>query len=197
MRFSTLWCLLLLSLAGCMSMKPENFAGREPALVLEEYFVGESKAWGIFEDRFGNLRRQFTVDIKGSMVGEELVLEEDFLFDDGEVDRRVWRIKRIDENTYEGRADDVRGAASGKVFGNALNWSYLVDLKVGNRTTVVRFDDWLFLQDKDVLVNRAIVTKFGIRIGEVTLFFQRQPAVSHRGAQRTPLGGQFAAQAAE
>ncbi len=197
MRLSSLCCLLLLSLAGCIQMKPENFAGREPALVLEEYFLGETKAWGIFEDRFGNLRRQFTVDIKGSVEGDLLVLEEDFLFDDGEVDRRVWRIKRVDEHTYEGQADDVHGVATGKVFGNALNWTYLVDLKIGERTTVVRFDDWLFLQDDDVLVNRAVVTKFGIRLGEVTLFFQRVDEAVESRAGSTVLGREFVAQAAE
>ena len=175
MRPRFLLLVLLFTLAGCTSMKPENFAGREPPLVLEEYFSGQSKAWGIFEDRFGNLRRQFTVDIFGSMDGDVLVLEEDFLFDDGEVDRRVWRIERTGEHTYEGRADDVRGVANGTVFGNALNWSYFVDLKVGERTTVVRFNDWMFLQDEEVLVNRAIVTKFGIRVGEVTIFFRRLP----------------------
>ncbi len=175
MRRKPLLILFLFILAGCSSMKPENFAGREPKLVLEAYFLGRSKAWGIFEDRFGNLRRQFTVDIVGSMEGETLVLEEDFLFDDGEVDRRVWRITRTGEHSYSGTAGDVIGTAEGAVFGNALNWNYRVNLKVGERTTVVRFNDWMFQQDEDVMINRAIVTKFGLRVGEVTIFFRRLP----------------------
>ncbi|MEM8916558.1 MAG: DUF3833 family protein, partial [Pseudomonadota bacterium] len=155
MFFRPLLCLVALIIAGCTSMKPEAFAGREPKLVLEDYFVGQSRAWGIFEDRFGNLRSQFSVDIVGYMEDGELVLEEDFLFDTGDTDRRVWRIKRTGENTYEGRANDVHGVAEGKAFGNALTWNYVVDLDMGTRTVAVRFTDWMFLQDDGVLINRA------------------------------------------
>ncbi len=197
MRAKPLLCLFLLCLAGCNTMKAENFAGREPRLVLEDYFVGQSKAWGIFEDRFGNLRRQFTVDIKGFVEDDVLVLEEDFLFDDGEVDRRVWRIRRTGENTYEGQADDVIGVANGSAFGNALNWTYLVDLKIGEGTTRVRFNDWLFLQDDEVLVNRAIVTKFGIRIGELAIFFRRLPEQAALGGASVLSSGDSLAQVAE
>jgi hypothetical protein len=154
-------------------MKIENFAGRTPELVLENYFLGHTRASGIFEDRFGNLRRQFEVDITGTVDGDTLTLDEHFIFADGETDRRVWTIRRIDENTYEGTADDVIGTAEGKVFGNALNWTYHVDLAMGDRSLRVRFDDWLFLQPDGVLINRARVTKFGFEIGQVTLFFQR------------------------
>ncbi len=154
-------------------MKIEDFAGRTPELVLEDYFLGQTRAWGVFEDRFGNLRRQFDVDITGTVDGDTLTLDEHFTFADGEKDRRVWTIRRIDENTYEGTADDVIGTARGKVAGNALNWTYQVDLAMGDRSLRVRFDDWLFLQSDGVLINRARVTKWGFEVGQVTLFFRQ------------------------
>ncbi len=154
-------------------MKIEDFAGRTPELVLEDYFLGQTRAWGVFEDRFGNLRRQFDVDITGTVDGDTLTLDEHFTFSDGEKDRRVWTIRRIDENTYEGTADDVIGTARGKVAGNALNWTYQVDLAMGDRSLRVRFDDWLFLQSDGVLINRARVTKWGFEVGQVTLFFRQ------------------------
>jgi len=80
-------------------MKPEDFAGSEPKLTVEEYFIGKSRAWGIFQDRFGTLKRSFTVDIEGRQEGDEFVLTEDFLYDDGETDRRVWRIRKLDERS--------------------------------------------------------------------------------------------------
>ena len=164
---------VLVAVSGCSSMKPEDFAGREPKLVLEEYFLGETKAWGIFQDRFGNLRRQFQVDITGRLEGDVLVLEEDFLYDDGERERRVWRIERTGEHGYRGQAEDVIGTAEGKAYGNALNWTYRFNLKVGDSTWAVSFDDWLFLQSDGVLINRAEVTKFGLLLGEVTLAFRK------------------------
>ncbi len=163
-----------LALAGCSGMKPEDLAQRAPRLVVEEYFSGQTRAWGIFEDRFGNLRSEFVVDIEGRWDGQALVLDERFLYADGKTERRVWRIDRIDANTYEGRADDVVGTATGRTFGNALNWRYTLDLKVGERTWRVDFDDWMFLQPHGALINRARVSKWGFDVGEVTLFFQKR-----------------------
>jgi hypothetical protein len=154
-------------------MKPTDFSGTTPQLRIEEYFAGHTRAWGIFEDRFGNLRRQFVVDIDGKWDGETLVLDERFLYSDGEKDRRVWTIRKIDAHRYEGQAADVIGVAFGEAHGNALNWQYDMDLKVGEGTLRVHFNDWMFLQESGVLVNRARVSKFGIEIGEVTLFFQK------------------------
>ena len=154
-------------------MKPEDFDGATPRFVLEEYFAGKVQAWGVFQDRFGRLRRQFVVDIEGSWDGEVLTLVEDFVYDDGEIDRRVWSIRRIDEHRYEGTADDVVGTATGISYGNALNWQYDFDLQIGESTVRVHFDDWMFLQDPDVMINRADVTKWGFAIGEASIFFRR------------------------
>ena len=55
--------------------------------------------------------------------------------------------------------------------GNALNWKYKLNLKVKDSTIMVDFDDWMFLQDKGVLINRAEVKKWGLNIGVVTITF--------------------------
>ena len=159
-------------------MKPEDFEGREPRLLIEDYFAGDTRAWGLFEDRFGTLRREFVVDIAGTWDGETLTLVEDFAYADGETEQRVWTIRKLDDHRYEGTADDVVGTAEGLSYGNALNWRYTLALKVGDSVWNVRFDDWMFLQRDDVLVNRARVSKFGIEIGEVTIFFRKPDARS-------------------
>lgn len=164
--------LFLLVLNGCAAMEPKDFAGREPRLKIEEYFAGRTDAWGLFEDRFGTVRREFTVTIDGTWDGRELVLDENFLYSDGERDRRVWRIVKTGEDRYEGKAADVIGVATGIAAGNALSWSYEMDMKVGDGTWRVRFDDWMFLQPGGVMINRANVYRWGIWIGTVTLFFK-------------------------
>ena len=175
--------VLAFTLAGCSSMKPEDFADRVPKLVLEDYFLGQTRAWGIFEDRFGDVRREFVVDIDGTWDGRELVLDERFAYADGEKDRRVWRIVRTGEHAYRGEADDVVGAANGVVYGNALNWQYEFDLNVNDRTWRVTFDDWMFLQPDGVLINRAKVRKWGIELGTVTLFFRKADDSSMRTSE--------------
>jgi hypothetical protein len=162
---------LSLLLTGCSSMKPADFAKAQPPLTLETYFAGHTKAWGLFEDRFGRVKRQFTVDIEGRWNGDTLTLNEDFLYDDGEKEQRVWTIRKTAENRYEGTAADVVGTAIGQSAGNALNWRYSLNLKVGDGTMKVDFDDWMFLQPGNVMINRAHVSKWGIDVGSVTLFF--------------------------
>ena len=170
--FSTLFFFLL---TGCSSnMKTEKFTGQQPRFVLEEYFDGSTKAWGMFHDRFGNLKRQFVVDIFGTWDGNILTLDEHFEYSDGETERRVWKITKLDENNYTGTAGDVIGKAKGTSYGNALNWNYIMDLGVGKQTLRVRFNDWMFLQPEGVLLNRAEISKWGIQLGIVTLSFSKQ-----------------------
>ena len=174
-RLSALIVLIGLTgaLMGCTSMKPQDFTNATPKFDLFEYFQGQTQAWGLFEDRFGTVRRQFHVAITGTVDGDEIILDERFVYNDGEKDQRVWTIRRTGDKLYEGRADDVIGVAQGIVAGNALNWRYDLDLKVGDSTYKVHFDDWMFLQDGGVMINRAQVSKWGLEIGQVTLFFMK------------------------
>ena len=142
-------------------------------LVLEEYFQGESTAYGIFEDRFGKIRRQFKVDITGAVEGDRLTLTEKFFYDDGGRYTRVGEIGIIGNGKYRGTAGDVPGFAEGQVNGNAFNWKYKVDLKVDGSTWNVGFDDWMYLLEDDVLINRAYVTRYGVEIGQVTISFKK------------------------
>jgi hypothetical protein len=160
--------------SGCNGVRPQDYAGSEPELDLFAYFTGQTRAWGIFQSRGGELKRQFTVDIRGERSADnELVLTEDFVYRDGERSQRVWTITRHDEHNFTGRAGDVVGEARGERYGNALNWRYTLALEVDGSTWNVQFDDWMFQHEDGVLINRAEMSKFGFRLGEVTLFFQR------------------------
>lgn len=165
---------LMFLVSACSSMKVEDFEGKQPTFSLENYFQGDTWAWGIFEDRFGRLRRSFQVTIDGRMEEGQLILDEHFLYDDGEQDRRIWTITPLGKGEYIGRADDIVGQATGKTAGNALNWQYKMDLPIGDSRWRVRFNDWMFLQPGNVLINKALVSKWGIHLGTVTLFFSKQ-----------------------
>lgn len=171
-------------------MQIDDFRGTSPALVLEEYFEGKTRAWGIFEDRFGNLRREFVVDITGTWDGKTLTLDERFEYADGEREQRIWVIEKVGDDRYVGRAGDVIGTAEGQIAGKAFTWNYDMNLRIQGRELKVHFEDWMFLQSDGVLVNRAKVTKFGIELGTVTLFFQQT------GAQQAEDGSDGARKAA-
>ncbi len=169
-----LFLLLTLTLLSCASdMNIKNFENETPRFVLENYFDGKTKAWGMFHDRFGNLKRSFKVDIIGILDNDTLTLDEKFVYDDGEKESRIWSIKILGNNKYSGTADDVIGEATGISSGNALNWKYKLNLKVKESTVVVDFDDWMFLQDDNILMNRAEVKKWGIVLGVVSITFKK------------------------
>ena len=173
--YLTLFIILLFT--GCSQTDMKEFKNNTPKLDLFDFFAGETIAYGIFEDRFGNLKRQFRVNINGKIDNQILTLDEDFLYDDGEQAKRIWKIeKKIDNNQkiiYEGQADDVEGKASGSISGNALNWSYDIYLNIKGSDIKVHFNDWIYKQSEDLAINRAYVSKFGINIGSVTLVFLR------------------------
>jgi len=166
--------LFILILFGCTSMKLESFKSNKPILNLEEYFHGKTIARGLFEDRFGNVKKSFKVVIDGISDGKFLILKENFIYDDGSKEYREWKLEKIGSNKYQGFADGVIGHASGETSGNAFNWKYDFNLQIGNSKYKVSFDDWMFLQDDGYLVNIATVSKFGVNLGKVILFFSKK-----------------------
>jgi hypothetical protein len=154
-------------------MKPTNCANLLPQLLLEDYFPGKTKAWGVFEDRFGNVRKQFCADINGTWNGKELCLSEDFLYSDGKKENRNWTIKKIDTHRYEGTANDVIGIASGECRGNSLRWQYDMRLNISGHFISVHFTDRMYLQSDGVMLSKARISKLGVEIGVVTLTFMK------------------------
>lgn len=164
-----------LYLNNCSTMNLEDYKNNNPKLVLENFFSGKTVARGVFEDRFGNIKKYFKVDIIGTWDGKTLILEENFIYNDGSKEFRKWTINKDIKKTnyYSGFADGVIGLANGSTSGNAFNWKYKFKLKVGNKFYNVDFDDWMFLQEENYLINIAQVKKFGITLGKVILFFEK------------------------
>lgn len=178
MKKFILYSFLIINIAilsGCGMTRITDYKDQQPRLLIEDYFDGKTKAHGVFQDRFGKVRRTFTVDIDG-VYNEDLqtlTLTEDFVYNDGETEQRIWTIKKTGEDTYSGTADKVVGEATGKSAGNAFNFKYKFDLPVEGDIWRVSFDDWMYLQDNGVLFNKATIRRFGIRLGDVYIFFEK------------------------
>jgi hypothetical protein len=162
-------------LGGCATPEVGDYAAEKPALDLQRYFNGTIDAWGLFTDRSGKVVKRFTVRMTCRWQGDEGVLDEDFTYSDGSKQRRVWRIRKLPEGRYVGRADDVVGEALGQARGNALRWNYTLALPVDGRTWHVQMDDWMYLMNDEVMLNKTVMSKFGVTLGEVTLTFVKKP----------------------
>lgn len=163
-----------LALTGCAGPQVIEYASEKPALDLRQYFNGTLDAYGVFTDRSGKVVRRFTVVMRCQWTGEEGVLDEDFTYSDGTTQKRIWRLTHLGNGRYTGRADDVFGTADGQTAGNAFRWGYTLALPVDGRVWHVDFDDWMYLMDERVMLNKATMSKFGVRLGEVTLSFVRR-----------------------
>ena len=159
---------------GCASAPtPADYAAEKPVLDLKTYFNGEIVAHGIFTDRAGKVARRFKVLMTASWNGANGTLDERFTYSDGKTERRIWRLTDEGNGRWTGRADDVVGVAEGRSAGNALNWKYTLSLPVDGKVYEVQFDDWMYLMDERVMLNKAQMSKFGLHLGEVTLSFDK------------------------
>ena len=161
-------------LTGCASNDVTQYAAERPALELDRFFNGKVIAHGIFQNRSGQVVRRFTVDMDGRWEGNQGVLDEHFTYSDGKTERRIWRLTKTEDGRYTGTADDVVGVANGRTSGNAFQWAYTLKLPVDGSIYEVQFDDWMYLVNEQVMLNRATMSKLGIRLGEVTLSFHKQ-----------------------
>lgn len=169
--------LLCLGLAsGCAtSLDGAAYRSHTPTFDLFAFFEGTVDAWGIVQNRRGEVVQRFAVVIDGRVDGDRLVLDERFIYSLGEgVTERVWTIDRNGNGEFSGGAGDILDTATGESFGNAFRWSYAMDLPVGERSYRVRFEDWIFALDGQRILNRSYIQKFGLDVAEVTIFMQRR-----------------------
>jgi hypothetical protein len=177
-RLKMLGALVLFSLAGCSSISVNEYADNTPRMVPEQFFNGQLTAHGVIKDRGGEVIRRFNADIKAYWAKGVGTLEEDFLFDDGETDRRVWTLTPQGPGRYLGTAGDVVGEGQVSVAGNSMFLDYVLRIPYGDGTLDLHIDDRMYLVSPDVLINESSMSKFGVRVGEILLVIQRYPSGS-------------------
>ncbi len=165
--------ILCLFLASCAAPDVEHYKGSSPEFNFKQFFNGKLKAYGVVQDFKGELTRKLVVNMDASWEGNVGVIEEDFIYDDGETQRRVWTITLNNDNTLTGTASDVLGIAKGESSGSVFHWTYSLELLVDGSQIEVNFDDWMYQVTDSRLINRTSIDKFGIEVGEVTLVIEK------------------------
>ena len=164
--------LMVLLMSGCASIAPQDYAKETPKLDLATYFNGNVTGWGMVQDRSGKVLRRMVVALDCKWNGNEGVLDESFQWSDGKTEKRVWKIRK-EGDKYIGTAGDVVGEAIGEAAGNALRWRYVLALPVGESTYHMDMDDWMWMIDNKTLANRTTMSKFGVQVAEISIFFTK------------------------
>lgn len=165
---------VLIMLSSCNNNSLDYYEGTSPKANIKEYFNGPIKAWGIVQDWRGRVVNRFDIEMVGKWEGDTGTLTEHFTYYDGKKQERVWTIKKLADGSYEGTAGDIIDKAICNTTGNATRWNYVMDLPVDDTTYRIRFDDWMWLMNDGVMINRSYLKKFGITVSELTIFMQKQ-----------------------
>ncbi len=176
---------LALLLSGCRTLAPQHFEKAVPRFEPDTYFEGAVRSWGVVESWSGSPKSRLRAELFGRRDGSDVVVTQDFTFQDGQTRQRVWKIRRLDEHRYAASASDVIGPAIGVAYGNAFHWKYTLQLRAGNPLTRVRMEHWMYLTgDGETLLNQVVMRKFGVIVARATEYFQRGtarvPTVEHR-----------------
>jgi len=169
--------LSFLVLSGCSSMDIKSFDAKLPVLTPETYFLGNTFGQGQFYDRFARIQTTFTVQLSGKPSEKDpsvFLLDEVLTYESGESSARTFEIKKISDHQYEVRCPDIVGVGTITAYGNALQWKYKLKQKIGASVWTLSFDDWMFLKDDNLVLNRAKASKFGLELGEVFMVVSKK-----------------------
>jgi hypothetical protein len=163
----------LLILAGCARVDVTDYRDFAPALDPTAFFNGPLTAHGVVKNRSGLVIRTFNAQIQASWQDGVGTLVEDFVFDDGEEQQRIWTLTPDGRGNYIGTAGDVIGPGEMTGAGNSLFLNYVLRVAYGDGTVDVAVDDRMYLVAPDVLINESEMTKFGVRVGSILLVIAR------------------------
>jgi hypothetical protein len=169
-----------LFVAACASRPaiPDQASAARP-FAIERDLLGKTTGRGTFKSITG-ADRGFTAYLDGTYENGVFTLVEDFEFDDGEKDRKTWRLTRQADGSWRGTREDVVGEAIGYMDGPALRLEYKIDLPSKNGgARRAGFRDVLILREDGSVYNRAKVGWRGFNVGGVELTIRREtPAAS-------------------
>ena len=173
---SMILAIVVVALTACSTVRVTDYADKTPVFEVEQFFQGNLSAYGVVKDRGGRVIRHFQADIVASWEEGVGTLVEDFVFDDGETQRRVWTLRPDGEGRYTGSAGDVVGPAALQQAGNSLFLDYILRLPYSGSEVDVRVDDRMYLVTPDILINESSLSKFGVRVGNLVLVITRHSA---------------------
>lgn len=183
LRAFAIICALFIA-SGCSSISVDDYETFEPVLSPEEFFTGNLTAHGVVKDRGGKVIRMFNADITTNWSDGVGTLDEYFLFNDGDQQRRIWTLQPTGAGQYNGTAGDVRGQGKLTHAGNSIFLDYVLSVPFNDGAIDVRVDDRMYQVAPGILINESVMTKFGVRVGSILLVILREDALPLPAAYR-------------
>ena len=153
--------------AGFLSQTPAQFRGKGPALDLRRHLSGPILCEGVIYGPLGRVTSRFVADMNAQWDGSTGTMTEDFRYDSGSIQHRIWTLKIGNDGRIRATAPDVVGIGTGTMEGPALRLDYRIRLPQDAGGHVLSVTDWMYLMENGTIMNRSQFRKFGIKVAEL------------------------------
>lgn len=166
---------VLLFVTGCAApLTPKAFVATAPAFDPMTFWSGRTASWGVIENLSGAPTAIITTSTEATPEGEGGLHMIQHVVSNGKDAVRDWHLRRLGQDQFEATANDMVGTARGASSGRTFHWTWILATKPGNCLFNVSMEQWMYLADNGTLMNRTIITKFGVRLAEVSEQFVRR-----------------------
>ena len=163
---------------GFPAQSPRDYEGTgKTAFDLRNHLSGPLLCEGVIYGPTGRVTSRFVGDFDVRWDGNTGVMSETFSYDNGDVQRREWRLTLGNNGRIRAKADDVVGEGMGQQCGPAVQLKYRIRLPKDAGGHVLDTIDWMYLAPNGTIVNRSQFRKFGIKVAElVATMRKKEPA---------------------
>lgn len=176
---------ILTVILGTLKSRYFGFAGQSPkdyadapgeAFDLRTHLKGPIACEGVIYGPTGRVASRFTADFDAKWDGNFGVMSERFVYDDGSIQDREWRLTLGNDGQIKADADDLVGSGTGQSAGPAMQLNYKIRLPKESGGHVLDTVDWMYLTPSGTIVNRSQFRKFGIKVAELVATMHRKEA---------------------
>lgn len=144
-----------------------KFSQLEPVFDFRQHLNGPMTCNGMIFGPTGSVVSQFVADMHGEWDGTEGELREYYRYANGETEERIWQISLLKAGGYSMHAKDLIGVGSGQMRQSAACSRYRIRLGPKGGNLAVSAEDWMYLSEGGVILNRNKLKKFGVKVAEL------------------------------
>ncbi|MEO6235592.1 MAG: DUF3833 family protein [Vicinamibacterales bacterium] len=160
----------IVALTGCLArFRVGNTAAQVPEFRPEQFFAGVTHGDGVLATR-GKGDRAFQVTGTGHSEPDGIfVLDQTLTYADRKVERRSFRMRRVDAHHYTATLTGASGRVAARAEGNSFHLRYTI------RRPAVTMEQWIYLQpDGRTALNRGTVRVLGVPVAHLSETITRQ-----------------------
>jgi len=150
------------------AQRPADYASAPgPAFDIKAHIDGPILCEGVVYGPTGRVATRFTADFHARWHGDTGTMTEHFRYDTGRTQDREWTLTLGPGGAVKATAPDLVGAGSGRQSGPTLRLAYRLRLPQEAGGHVLDVEDWMYVLENGVIINRSQFRKFGLKVGEL------------------------------